>query len=77
MAEDVEKCLRDIVAEKLKVSPERVTSEANFIDDLGADSLDTVDMILSLESRLGKHIPETEADRMKTFGDLVDFFSSK
>jgi len=77
MAEDLEKIVRDIVAEKLKISPEQITRESNFIDDLGADSLDTVDMILSLEKRLGKHIPEKDADRMETFGDVIDFLSSE
>lgn len=77
MAGDLEERIRGIVAEKLKVAPERITREADFVDDLGADSLDTVDMILSLEQRLGRPIPEKAAERMKTFGDVVDYLSSK
>lgn len=76
MSEDIEKRVREIVVEKLKVGPERVTREADFVDDLGADSLDIVDVILTLEKRLGRHIPEKEANGMKTFGDLVDYLSS-
>jgi len=75
MSENLEKRVREIVAEKLKVDPARVTREANFIDDLGADSLDATDLFLTLEKETGKSIVEADAGSLKTFGDLMDYLA--
>jgi len=75
MSEDLEKRVREIVAEKLKIDPARVTREANFIDDLGADSLDATDLFLTLEKETGKSIVEADAGSLKTFGDVVDYLA--
>jgi len=76
MSDDLEKRVRDLVVEKLKVRPEKVSRDASIIDDLGADSLDSVDLLLALEKEFGKSISETEADRIKTVGDLVSYIET-
>ena len=65
--------LVEIVAEQLQIDAEQVIPEASFMDDLGADSLDTVELIMALEEELGIEIPDDAAENIQTFGDAVKF----
>lgn len=72
MSETAER-VKKIVGEKLGVEPEKVTEEAAFITDLGADSLDTVELIMDFEKEFGIEIPDEEAEKIKTVGDAVAY----
>ena len=65
--------VKNIVVDKLGVEPEKVTESAGFITDLGADSLDTVELIMNFEKEFGITIPDEEAEKIKTVGDAVAF----
>ena len=65
--------VKKIVVDKLGVEPEKVTETAGFITDLGADSLDTVELIMDFEKEFGITIPDEEAEKIKTVGDAVAF----
>lgn len=69
--------VQEIVAEKLGIEKSKITMEASFIDDLGADSLDTVELIMKMEEVFGISIPDEEAEKLKTVGDVVNFLESK
>lgn len=69
--------VRDVIVEKLKVKPEQVTTDAHFIQDLGADSLDTVELIMSLEDHFKMAIPDEEAEKLDTVGKAVDYIHNK
>ncbi len=69
--------VRDVIVEKLKVKPEQVTLDAHFIQDLGADSLDTVELIMSLEDHFKMTIPDDEAEKLDTVGKAVDYIYNK
>ncbi len=69
--------VRNIIAEQLGVKPEEVTPEAKFIDDLGADSLDTVELVMALEEEFGIEIPDEEAEKLVTVGDAVKYIEEK
>ena len=70
---DVAERVRKIVVEHLGVDAEKVTPEASFIDDLGADSLDTVELVMAFEEELGIEIPDDAAETIQTVGDAVKF----
>ena len=72
MSEIAEKVIK-IVVEQLGVSEDQVTPEAKFIEDLGADSLDAVDMLMSLEDEFDVEIPDEEIENIRTVGDLVSY----
>lgn len=65
--------VKNIIVDKLGVEPEKVTESAGFITDLGADSLDTVELIMDFEKEFGITIPDEEAEKIKTVGDAVAF----
>jgi len=69
--------VRSIIAEQLGVKPEEVTPTASFIDDLGADSLDTVELVMALEEEFGIEIPDEEAEKMATVGDAIKYIDEK
>ncbi len=73
----VEERIKAIIAEQLGVKPEEVTPQASFIDDLGADSLDTVELIMALEEEFNVEIPDEDAEKMTTVGDAVKYIESK
>jgi len=75
MAVDMKR-VREIVAEQLGVDVEEVTSEASFTDDLGADSLDTVELVMALEEEFGIEIPDEDAEKISTVGDAVTYIES-
>ncbi len=69
--------VKAIVAEQLGVKEEEVTDTASFIDDLGADSLDTVELVMALEEEFGIEIPDEDAEKMTTVGDAVRYIELK
>lgn len=73
----VESKIKAIIAEQLGVKPEEVTPNASFVDDLGADSLDTVELIMALEEEFSVEIPDEDAEKMKTVGDVVKYIEEK
>ncbi len=73
----VESKIKSIIAEQLGVKPEEVTPNASFVDDLGADSLDTVELIMALEEEFSVEIPDEDAEKMKTVGDVIKYIEEK
>ena len=69
--------LIEIIAEQLQIDKAQIVPEASFMDDLGADSLDTVELIMALEEELGVEIPDEEAENIRTVQDAIDFLSSQ
>ncbi len=69
--------VKAVIAEKLSVEPEKVTLEARFIEDLGADSLDTVELIMGLEDEFGLEISDEEAEKIRMVKDAVAFIQAK
>ena len=76
MATTFEK-VKDIIVKQLGVKPEEVTEDANFTDDLGADSLDLVEVVMALEEEFDAPVPDEEAEKIKTVGDAVRFIDAK
>ncbi len=70
---EVAQKVKDIIVERLDVSPEAVTDEASFIDDLGADSLDTVELVMALEEAFEIKVPEDEEGKLTTVGAVIKF----
>jgi len=77
MAEAVADRVRAIIAEQLGVKLEEVTDGASFIEDLGADSLDTVELVMALEEEFGIEIPDEDAEKMRSVGEAIKYIESK
>ena len=75
--EDVGAAVRKIVVDHLGVDEQKVTDEASFIDDLGADSLDTVELVMAFEEEFGSEISDSEAEKILTVGDAIKFIENK
>lgn len=73
---DVDSRVKGIVAEQLGVDEGEVTNEASFIDDLGADSLDTVELVMALEEEFGTEIPDEEAEKITTVQAAIDYVNA-
>ena len=73
MADNIQEKVRDIIVEQLGVNPEQVTPEAKFIEDLGADSLDTVELVMAFEEEFGIDVPDEEAEKLQSVGDVVRY----
>jgi acyl carrier protein len=74
---DISDRVRKIVVEHLGVEEDKVVESASFIDDLGADSLDTVELVMAFEEEFGIEIPDDAAESIQTFGDAVKFITEK
>ena len=74
---DIAERVKKIVVEHLGVEPEKVTEGASFIDDLGADSLDTVELVMAFEEEFGVDIPDEDAEQMRTVGDAIAYLRKK
>ena len=68
--------VKEIIVERLSVDEKDVTEDASFIDDLGADSLDTVELVMALEEEFGIEIPDEDAEKIATVGDAVKYIES-
>jgi acyl carrier protein len=75
--EELFKKVREVVADKLSISEDQVTENASFVEDLGADSLDTVELVMALEEKFGLDIPDEEAEKLSTVGKAVDYILSR
>jgi len=74
MAEkSIEQRVKDIIVEQLGVNADQVTPEAKFIEDLGADSLDTVELVMALEEEFGHEIPDEQAEKLQSVGDVIKY----
>ena len=70
---DIEAKVKDIIINELGVEAEKVTNEASFVDDLGADSLDTVELVMAFEEEFGIEIPDEDAEKLQTVGDAITY----
>jgi len=68
--------VKEIIAKELEVDVKQITSEARFIEDLGADSLDIVELVMALEEEFDINIPDEDADKLKTVGDAMNYLRS-
>ena len=77
MTKDISGKIKKMVADHLGIEESKVVDEANFIDDLGADSLDTVELVMAFEEEFGSEISDSEAEKILTVGDAIKFIESK
>ena len=70
---DIEQKVKDIIINELGVEAEKVTPDASFVEDLGADSLDTVELVMAFEEEFGMEIPDEEAEKLQTVRDAVNY----
>jgi len=68
----IEEKVKEIIVEQLGVNPEQVTPNASFIEDLGADSLDTVELVMAFEEEFSVEVPDEDAEKLQTVGDVID-----
>ena len=73
----VEEKVKDCIVTQLGVNEDEVTNEASFIDDLGADSLDIVELVMAFEEKFGIEIPDEDVEKLRTVGDAVKYVSEK
>ncbi len=74
---DAENKVREIIVNELGVEAEKVTPEAAFVEDLGADSLDTVELVMAFEEEFGIDIPDEDAEQLKTVGDAIKYMEER
>lgn len=70
---DIESKVKDIIVEQLGVSADQVKPEAKFIEDLGADSLDTVELVMAFEEEFGIEVPDEDAEKLQSVGDVITY----
>ena len=73
MADSIEDKVKDIIVEQLGVNEEQVTPDAKFIEDLGADSLDTVELVMAFEEEFDIEVPDEEAEKLTSVGDVINY----
>jgi acyl carrier protein len=69
--------IKEIIVEQLGVNADQVTTEASFIEDLGADSLDTVELVMAFEEEFGAEIPDEDAEKLTTVGGVISYMTEK
>ena len=74
---ELEQRVKDIIAEELGVEKDKLTAEASFMEDLGADSLDTVELVMAFEKEFDLDIPDEEAEKLRTVGDALSYLHSR
>ncbi len=74
--EEIQDKVKEVIVEQLNVEEDDVNDDASFIDDLGADSLDIVELVMALEEQFSISIPDEEAENIKTVGDAVDYIKA-
>ena len=74
---DAESKVREIIINELGVEPEKVTDDASFVEDLGADSLDTVELVMAFEEEFGFDIPDEDAETLRTVGDAIAYMKKR
>lgn len=74
---DIEARVKQIIVNKLNVSEDKVVPEASFINDLGADSLDTVELVMEFEKEFGIQVPDEDAEKIRTVGDAINYLKQK
>jgi acyl carrier protein len=74
---DLDEKVKKIIVEQLGVDEEDVTPDASFVDDLGADSLDTVELVMAFEEAFGIEIPDTDAEKMATVQNVIDYIKER
>jgi acyl carrier protein len=74
---DIDARVKDIIINELGVEAEKVTPDASFVEDLGADSLDTVELVMAFEEEFGIEIPDEDAEKMQTVGDAIKYISEQ
>jgi len=72
----IDQRVKDIIVEQLGVKPDQVTPEAKFIEDLGADSLDTVELVMALEEEFGIEVPDEQAEKLQSVGDVIKYIEA-
>jgi acyl carrier protein len=77
MSAEIPAKIKEVIVEQLGVDAERVRTEASFIDDLGADSLDIVELVMAMEEEFDIEIPDEEAEKLKTVNDVVSYLQTK
>ncbi len=73
----VEEKVKEIIVEQLGVNPEQVVGSASFIEDLGADSLDTVELVMAFEEEFGVEVPDEDAEKLKTVDNVIQYIEDK
>jgi acyl carrier protein len=73
----IEEKVKDIIVEQLGVNPEQVTPTASFIEDLGADSLDIVELVMAFEEEFSVEVPDEDAEKLQTVGDVIKYIEEK
>ena len=73
----IEEKVKDIIVEQLGVNPEQVTPQASFIEDLGADSLDIVELVMAFEEEFGVEVPDEDAEKLQTVGDVINYIKER
>ena len=74
---EVEQRVKNIIVEQLNVDTEAVTPDASFVDDLGADSLDIVELVMTMEEEFNLEIPDDDAEKIKNVGDVINYVTSR
>ncbi len=77
MSNNVEEKVKDIIVEELGVEREKLTADASFMEDLGADSLDTVELVMAFEKEFDIDIPDEDAEKLRTVGDAMNYLHEK
>ncbi len=77
MANNIEQRVKEIIADQLGVDVEQIKPESKFVDDLGADSLDVVELIMAFEEEFGIEIPDEDAEKIATVGDVLNYIKEK